>query len=259
MNALRRGPQSGRWIFPAIVAVAVVTGALAANNASPVGLWVFLFVLAGWVISLCLHEFAHAVVALSGGDESVRSRGYLTLNPLRYTNPVYSIVIPIVLLAIGGIPLPGGAVLVERHRLRSRAWMSLVSAAGPLTNLVLAILCTFASAALITTSGSGSSVTTALGAAVAFLAVLQFLTAILNVLPVPGFDGFGILEPHLSPNTQRAVAPFRPWAPLVVFALLFTVPEVAQALFTPAFALYDFFGGSRGAAQLGQQLFLFWR
>lgn len=258
MSAFSRNPASGRWIFPAVVAVAVVTGVLAANGADPLGLWVFLLVLAGWVISLCLHEFAHAVVALTGGDDSVRARGYLTLNPLRYTDPVFSLLIPIILLAIGGIPLPGGAVLVERHRLRSRAWMSLVSAAGPLTNLVLAVICTFASAALVT-AGPGGSITTGLGAAIAFLAVLQFLTAILNVLPVPGFDGFGILEPHLSPATQRAVAPFRPWAPLIVFALLFTVPEVARALFTPAFALFEFFGGSRGAAQLGQNLFLFWR
>lgn len=258
MRALSRNPASGRWIFPAVVVVAVVTGALAANGADPLGLWVFLFVLAGWVISLCLHEFAHAVVALTGGDESVRARGYLTLNPLRYTDPVFSLLIPLVLLAIGGIPLPGGAVLVERHRLRSRAWMSLVSAAGPLTNLVLAVICTFASAALVT-AGPAGSITTGLGAAVAFLAVLQFVTAILNVLPVPGFDGFGILEPHLSDSIRRAVAPFRPWAPLIVFALLFTVPEAAQVLFTPAFALFDLFGGSRGAAQLGQSLFLFWR
>src|SRR5690606_5341902 len=145
-----------------------------------------------------------------GGDGSVRARGYLTLNPLRYTDPVFSLVIPIVLLAIGGIPLPGGAVLVERHQLRSRAWASLVSAAGPLTNLVLGIVCTLAGTAVLGVQ-DGGYVTTPPGAAIAFLGLLQFVTAILNVLPVPGLDGFGILEPHLSPSVQRAVAPIRPW------------------------------------------------
>src|SRR3978361_1178732 len=83
---------------------------------------------------------ALAVPALSGGDISVRTRGYLTLNPFRYLNATYSIVIPVVILAIGGIPLPGGAVLIENHRLRTRGWSSLVSLAGPLTNLVLGVV-----------------------------------------------------------------------------------------------------------------------
>ena len=251
-------PTTGRWIFPAVVVLAVISGFLAHRATAPVGVWVFVFVLAGWVISLCLHEFAHAVVALRGGDGSVRARGYLTLNPLRYADPVFSLVIPIILLAIGGIPLPGGAVLVERHRLRSRAWASLVSAAGPLTNLVLGIVCTLAGTALLGVQ-DGGYVTTPLGAAVAFLGLLQFVTAILNVLPIPGFDGFGILEPHLSPSVQRSVAPFRPWAPLILFAVLFSVPEAARALFTPALWLVEVFGGSRTAASIGQSLFLFWR
>ncbi len=103
----------GSWIFPAVV-VATTGAALAAQSGTqPIGVWVFAVVLGGWVITLCLHEFAHAAVAYAGGDISVRARGYLTLNPLRYTDLAYSVIIPILLLAVGGIPLPGGAVLVE--------------------------------------------------------------------------------------------------------------------------------------------------
>jgi len=136
------GPLSkqaaGRWVFPGLVAIVVAAGYAAA--VSDLGVWIFVVVMAGWVITLCLHEFAHAVTALAGGDTSVRARGYLTLNPFRYVNAAYSIVIPVVVLAIGGIPLPGGSVLIESHRLRSRVWSSLVSVAGPLTNLVLGIV-----------------------------------------------------------------------------------------------------------------------
>lgn len=254
MTAPVRRRALGSAIFPAVLVLGVVAGIAANRGTSPVGLWVFLLVLAGWVVSLCLHEFAHAAVALAGGDTSVRSRGYLTLNPLRYTDPVYSLLIPVILLAVGGIPLPGGSVLIETHRLRHKWWSSLVSAAGPVTNLLAGIVLTIAAAALV-----NDGRVTALGAGLAFLAVLQFVTAILNVLPVPGFDGFGILAPFLPPQALRTIAPIRPWAPLIVFALLFSAPQVASALFAPAYSLFELFGGTRGAAAIGAGLFQFWR
>ena len=103
-------------------------------------------------------------------------------------------IIPIILLAVGGIPLPGGAVLVEPGRLRRRWYASLVSAAGPATNLVAGVVL-----AMI-----GAGFNTRLGAALSYLALLQFVAGILNLLPIPGFDGFGILEPYLSPPVQGA-------------------------------------------------------
>ena len=60
-----------------------------------------LFVVAGWLVSLSLHEYAHALVAYRAGDRGVAERGYLTLNPLKYTHPVLSIVLPVVFLLLG--------------------------------------------------------------------------------------------------------------------------------------------------------------
>ena len=100
----------------------------------------FIVVIVGWIFSLCLHEFSHAVVAYYGGDTSVKDKGYLTFNPLKYTHPIYSIVLPMVFLLLGGIGLPGGAVYIETWRLRSRRWEAAVSLAGPASNLLLAIL-----------------------------------------------------------------------------------------------------------------------
>src|SRR5262249_31347327 len=71
---------------------------------------VFPFVLTGFLISLCLHEFGHAFVAYHCGDTTVGEKGYLTLNPLLYTDVQYSILFPILIMAIGGVGLPGGAV-----------------------------------------------------------------------------------------------------------------------------------------------------
>lgn len=220
----------------------------AESGAGPVGVWVFLIVLGGWVITLCLHEFAHALVSYLGGDTSVRAKGYLTLNPLRYTDLAYSVIIPILLLAVGGIPLPGGAVLVQPGLLRRTWYASLVSAAGPITNLLCGVLL----------AGISATMVSPLGAALSYLALLQFVAGILNLLPIPGFDGFGILEPYLPARLKERIRPLRPWLPLVVFAILFGVPMVSSWLFTAGFGLLELAGGSDYLARVGAGLFRFW-
>lgn len=238
----------GLWIFPAVLSTTAAAGVAAQSGNGPVGLWVFLLVIGGWVVTLCLHEFAHAAVALACGDSSVRERGYLTLNPLRYTNVTYSLVIPLVLLAIGGIPLPGGAVLVEPHRFRKVWHATLVSLAGPAANALAGVVL----------AGVSAGLASPLGAGLQFLALLQFVTAVLNLLPVPGFDGFGALEPYLAPATLARIAPVRPWAPLLLFAVLFSVPQAARVLFDAGAWLLSASGGSQYLAAVGQGLFRFW-
>ena len=109
---------------------------------SSTGFAVFLFVTAAWIVSLCLHEYAHARTALHSGDISIGAKGYLTLNPLKYTHALLSIVLPVLFVIMGGIGLPGGAVFIERGRIRGRWKHSLISAAGPLTNVLFAVVCT---------------------------------------------------------------------------------------------------------------------
>ena len=96
---------------------------------------VFIIVTVLWVFSVCLHEFGHAWAAYAGGDHTVKEKGYFTRNPLRYTHPVYSLLLPVVFIMMGGIGLPGGAVYIERERLRSRGWDTWVSLAGPAMTL----------------------------------------------------------------------------------------------------------------------------
>lgn len=96
-----------------------------------------LIVCIGWIFALCIHEFCHAVVAYAGGDKSVKDKGYLTLNPIKYTDPGLTLVIPIIMLMLGGIALPGAAVYIDRSALRNRFWNSAVSAAGPFGSAVM--------------------------------------------------------------------------------------------------------------------------
>ncbi len=212
---------------------------------------VVLLVLGGWAVSLCLHEFAHAYVAYRGGDLSVRDKGYLTLDIRRYTDVALSFVLPVVFLLLGGIPLPGGAVWINHGAIRSRGLRSLVSLAGPATNLVIGALLTAAVATVPMPDG--------LAIGLSCLALIQVLAFVLNILPVPGLDGFGMLEPYLSTPARQLAARVRPWAPIVLFLLLIGVPGVAAVFFDLAYAVFDAVGGNGRAASLGYGELLFWR
>jgi Zn-dependent protease len=237
----------------------VTCGVLAAREVGNPRIWVFGFVALGWVVSLCLHEFAHAAVAWLGGDHSVEGRGYLTLNPARYMNAQMSIVLPIFIVLIGGIALPGGAVLVDRRFIRERHMQSLVSAAGPLTNLACALACGLPLAfglvhvnpdVLVSHGRVG-----AFPAALAFLALLEVIATVLNLLPVPGFDGFGVIAPYLPDETVRSLMPMARYAWLAVIFVLFSSAG-GRAFWSTAFHAASLIGVPIGQAQAGQQLFL---
>ncbi|WP_137814395.1 site-2 protease family protein [Gandjariella thermophila] len=239
-------------LFLGILAVTVaggvltVTGSDAAQTAGLV-----LLVLGGWAVSLCLHEFGHALVAYRGGDRAVRAKGYLTLDPRRYTDPGLSLVLPLLILVIGGIPLPGGAVWINHYALRSRAVESLVSLAGPLSNLVLGVLL----------AGSVELFHPPLGltAALSLLALLEVFAFVLNILPVPGLDGFGALEPFLSAESRSFAAKVRPWAPLVLFAILIAIRPAYTVFSEISLTIFNAVGGNGFYAELGFARFFFWR
>lgn len=140
------------------------------------GVVTFLVVIVGWVFSLTLHEFAHAFVAYKGGDWTVREKGYLTFNPLKYTHPVYSIALPLLFLVLGGIGLPGGAVYIQTSLLRSKRWETAVSLAGPFSNLLLAITLGILLRVMPISFGG-------IWPGLAFLALLQVTAFLFNLLP----------------------------------------------------------------------------
>jgi Zn-dependent protease len=212
----------------------------------------FLVVLVGWIFSLSLHEFSHAAVAYLGGDTTVRKKGYLTFNPLKYTHPVYSLLLPLLFLVIGGIGLPGGAVYIETWRLRSKNWVTAVSLAGPFSNLVLAIILALVMHfAPISFSG--------IWPGLAFLALLQVTALVLNLIPVPPFDGFGAIEPHLNEEVRMRIAPVRGAMIWIVFLVLWYVPIVNNMFWGFIFFLARIIGVPLNLAITGLDQFLFWR
>ena len=212
----------------------------------------FLIVLAGWIFSLCLHEFAHALVAYRGGDYTVREKGYLTFNPIKYTHPVYSLLLPMLFLLMGGIGLPGGAVYIERWRLRGKNWETAVSLAGPAANALLAVVLGVALGTL-PTSPSG------IWPGLAFLALLQVTAVVLNLIPLPPFDGYGALEPHLPMDLRQRVAQQSGWLGLLVLVLLWWVPFIRDLFWGLVFAVSQAVGVPLELAGVGLDQFLFWR
>jgi Zn-dependent protease len=218
---------------------------------NPIGtIGIVLLVLGGWALSLTLHEFGHAFTAFRGGDKSVVGKGYLTMDIRHYTDPVFSLVLPLVFVIAGGIPLPGGAVWINKWALRSRAVSSRVSLAGPLTNLVFGVVLVALVALVNLPAG--------LAFGLSYLALLQVLAFVLNILPIPGLDGYGAIEPYLSPDARELGAKARPWAPLVLFLLLFGVPAVSQAFGEVSRFIFNHIGGDSRLSDFGNFAFRFW-
>ena len=211
----------------------------------------FLVVIVGWVFSLCLHEFSHALVAYMGGDWTVREKGYLTFNPLKYTHPVYSLLLPLLFLVMGGIGLPGGAVYIETWRLRSKNWRTAVSLAGPISNLLLAIILGLVLRfAPVNESGVWPGL--------AFLALLQVTAVVLNLIPVPPFDGYNAIEPHLNEALRMQFDQFRGAFVWIVFLVLWYVPLVADLFWGMIFFVSRILNIPLQLAGLGYDLFRFW-
>ncbi|MAU82340.1 site-2 protease family protein [Gordonia sp. Z-3] len=267
IRAVRPGPVFLGLVVAAAAGGWLVAGSAPGRNLESVG-GTLLLVLAGWVISLCLHEFAHAVTAFRFGDRNAELRGYLTLNPLRYTHPGLSIGLPLLIILLGGIGFPGGAVYVHQHGF-TRAQRTMVSLAGPLTNAalgaILLIVVRFAQPSTYGSQGFGSGDNVLyfadglnLWAALSMLAFLQITAAVLNIAPVPGFDGYGAIEPYLSEQTRFSMQKIAPYGFLIVFALLF-IPFLNRAFFDFVYWLFGLSGVPSVLASYGWNLFVFWR
>src|ERR1700674_1162925 len=237
---------------------------LGATIIGGVGLWTgaapgltipfsILLVVGGWVTSLCIHEFGHAFVAFVGGDRSVASAGYLSLNPLKYTHPVLSIALPVVFLLIGGIGLPGGAVYLNERAIRNDRWRSFASAAGPLGNLLFAGLIGWPLLVVRRVPPFGAF---PFWAALAFLVFLQITAVVLNLIPIPPFDGFGMIAPWLSIELRILANRLGMLPLLLLFFFLWRGVPVSAVFWNFVYGLTNLLNVPDYLINLGHQQFL---
>jgi Zn-dependent protease len=170
------------------------------------------------VIAFTVHEFSHAWVATRLGDETPRLSGRLTLNPLAHLDPLGSL-----LLVIAGFgwakPVP-----VNPYAVRSRtpAGMMLVSAAGPFSNLLLAILAALPlRAGLVTGFGTSSALIPSLGGFLLEFIYINLILLFFNMIPLSPLDGEKVVSYLLPPNLQAGFERLRPYGPMILFGLFF--------------------------------------
>ena len=254
-----RVPIAVSPVFLAIVAVTLLAGyaiyALQFDR-TVTSILLVLFVVGGWITSLCLHEFGHAVVAYAGGDHGVAGKGYLTLNPLRYTNGLLSIVFPLIFLAMGGIGLPGGAVYINPGAIRNRNMRSLTSAAGPIATSICALVLLIPFATGVFAESQADHL--AFWAGLALLSFLQITALFFNLLPIPGLDGFGILAPFLPEDFTRAVRGLGMITYFIIFFLFFGSTPISRAFWNGIFFVISLAKLDIGLVDLGLTLFQFW-
>ena len=168
------------------------------------------------LLSLTVHEAAHAWTAMRLGDDTARRLGRVSLNPIVHIDPVGTLLLPLIAMASGSGMIFGWAkpTPVNLRNLRHpRRDNVLVTIAGPASNLVLALL-----AAIIY-----HRLTSGMGSIIAFEAMsLNVLLAVFNMLPIPPLDGGQVLLGLLPPQTALKLRAVQPYGFLVLMALIVT-------------------------------------
>ncbi len=191
------------------------------NLLSPFGILVLVVL----IYSAILHEIAHGYVADRLGDPTARLMGRLTLNPIPHIDPVMSIALPLILILSGSPVIFGGAkpVPVDPFNLPDgRRDFALVSAAGPLTNVILAVI----AAAILHIGFAGQPLSLIQQNVIGYLLVsimeINLLLAFFNLIPIPPLDGskiFALILPEREADTYLSLG--NTFGMLILLFLLF--------------------------------------
>ena len=199
--------------------------------------WVRVLELAMFVPAIVLHEVSHGYVSYKLGDPTAKSRGRLSLNPIKHVDPFGTLVLPL-LLWLSGAPIFGYAKPVPidpRYYRDYRKGMFLTGLAGPTTNLTLAlvagIVVRLLSRGVLVTGTEAAPVVTVLGwvwYALYFFAQINLVLMFFNLIPIPPLDGSSVLPLFLSNRALYTYYRLQRYAFPVLIALLWGVPALFQ-------------------------------
>jgi Zn-dependent protease len=195
-----------------------------------------LFFVVTLVPAIVLHELSHGLVADRMGDPTPRSMGRLTLNPIKHADPFGSLILPGLLLlpylfGRGGNVVFGYAkpMPVNTQYLRNPdRQMMLIALAGPLTNLLLAVV-----GALAFRSVAGPNLD---GPLVEFLGIwitLNVILMVFNLMPIPPLDGSKVLAMFLPPRAREVYRSLEPYGALFMLVIFFVFPSAIFAIVNP--------------------------
>jgi Zn-dependent protease len=193
------------------------------------------------IVGITFHEFSHAAVATLQGDQTARSQGRLTLNPISHLDPLGSIAL--VVAGFGwGRPVP-----VTPSRLRSRRFGAvMVGLAGPAANFVLALASVVALRLAYPPADLAFDVNFTLRL-LDMLVAVNVILGVFNLLPIPPLDGSTLLSIVLPPSRQNIVQFLDQYGIFLLLALLILAPNLLTPIFRSITeAMYGLVGLSVG-------------
>ena len=191
------------------------------------------------LMSIVIHEVAHAWQARREGDFTADQLGRITLNPIPHLDPIGSVILPLILVVTQAPFFFGWAkpVPVDPANFRNyRAGDIRVSMAGIVSNLLLAVLFTGIGAA---TGALGASPTSVLMQVCLMAVGVNLVLAFFNLIPIPPLDGSHVLQQLLPPRLAEAYRRIGHWGFLIILALVFVFRDALFVLLTPVFVLRD--------------------
>jgi Zn-dependent protease len=175
------------------------------------------------LLAITLHEVAHGRVARHFGDRTAEAQGRLSLNPLRHIDPIGTVLVPALLMWMGGFlfgwakPVPVNARNLKRPR-QDMVW---VAAAGPAANIVMAL--GWAVVLGFAQRRAGGTVAEWLQVMASIGVSINLLLAVFNMLPIPPLDGGRVVANLLPPGPlSRFMAKIEPFGLFIVLGLLVT-------------------------------------
>jgi len=215
---------------------------LAAFTGTPPLLQDIILALPVLVFSLVAHEYAHGAAALRQGDDTAYMLGRLTLNPVPHIDPIMTVIMPALLLLVsGGSFAFGGAKPIPVNPRKYRHFKRgdiIVSAAGVLTNLLIAVACTLLFV--------GLGVLAALLPSIAFVADtaqrmmmwgvwLNLILCFFNLIPIPPLDGSHLFYYLLPPGLGAHYRALQRFGIVPLLALMLLAPSAIRWLLRPAY------------------------
>lgn len=200
------------------------------------------------VLSLTVHEFAHAWAAKKMGDDTAERSGRLTLNPIAHADPMGTILLPLFILMLSGATGAAGAGIIPlfgwakptpvdpgrfKRKMGVRTAMSLVSAAGPVSNLVMAFICAFTLSAIRHFPSLDIETIQALTYLLMMLIFMNIGLAVFNLLPLRPLDGESIVSGFLSTKAAFSFAQFNQRYANFILILIVVVPQTRELLSVP--------------------------